>query len=102
MLDNGPHLSPWDVLSLGTFCPWDVLSLGRFVPWDVLSLGRFVPWNVLSLGRLVLGRFVLGRFVCASLTYVIFKCWEILYCTVLFHLSLPLTHILARVPVRTR
>ena len=26
MLDNGPHLSPWDVLSLGTFCP-----LGRFV-----------------------------------------------------------------------
>ena len=67
MLDNGPHLSPWDVLSLGMFCPlgrfftWDVLFpgtfclLGRFVPWDILShgtfctLGRFVPWDVLSL-----------------------------------------------------
>ena len=55
MLDNGPHLSLWDVLSLGTFCP-----LGRFVPWDVLSLGPYV------LGRFVLGRFVLGCFVCAS------------------------------------
>ena len=91
MLDNGPHLSTWDVLTLGTFCPlgrfvpWDVLSLGtfcplgRFVPgtfcpWDVLSLGRFAPgtfcpWDVLSLGRFVLGCFVLGRFVCASLFY---------------------------------
>ena len=74
----GPHLSPLDVLSLGTFCPlgrfvfWDVLSLGTFCPlgcfvlgtlcpWDVLSLGTFCPWDVLSLGR-----FVLGRFVCAS------------------------------------
>ena len=46
MLENGPHLSPWDVLSLGTFCP-----LGRFVLWDVLSLGRFV----------------LGRFVCPEI-----------------------------------
>ena len=58
MLDNGPHSSPWDVLSLGhyvpgTFCPWDVLSLGRFVAWDVLSLGTFCP----------LGRFVLERFL---------------------------------------
>ena len=56
IFDNGPHLSPWDVLSLETFC-----LLGRFVPWDVLSLGTFCPWDVLSLGR-----FVLGRFVCAS------------------------------------
>ena len=38
MLDNGPHLAPWDVLSLGVFCPWDVLSLGTLCPWDVLSL----------------------------------------------------------------
>ena len=75
MLDNGPHLFPWDVLSLGTFCPfgrfvpWDVLSLGCFVPWYAFTMGCFVPWDVLSLGRLVpwdalsLGRFVLGHFV---------------------------------------
>ena len=84
---NGPHLSPWDVLSPGTFCPlglffpgtffpWDVFSLGRFFPgtlspWDVMSFGTFCPWDVFSLGRFVLGRFVLGRFVlgrfvCAS------------------------------------
>ena len=78
MLDNGPHLSPWDVLSLGrfvsgTFCLWDVLSLGTFCPLGCFvlgtfcPLGRFVPgtfspWDVLSLGR-----FVLGRFECASL-----------------------------------
>ena len=71
MLDNGPYLSAWNVLSLGTFCLWtfclwDVLSLGRcfvpgtfcplwrFVPFDVLSLltlsplWRFVPWDILS------------------------------------------------------
>ena len=31
MLDNGPHLSPWDVLSpLDVFLPSDVLSLGTF------------------------------------------------------------------------
>ena len=66
MLYNGPHLSSWDVLSLGTFFP-----LGRFVLWDVLSLGTFCPWDVLSLGPYVLGRFVLGRFVCASFFYVI-------------------------------
>ena len=56
MLDYGPHLSPWDVLSLGRFVPWKVLSLGTFCPWDVLTLRtfcplvRFVPWDVLSLG----------------------------------------------------
>ena len=62
-------LSPWDVLSLGTFCP-----LGRFVPWDILSLGTFGPlgsfvlWDILSLGRYVpgtlcpLGRFIPGTF----------------------------------------
>ena len=33
ILDNGPHLSPWAVLSLRTSCP-----LGCFVPWDVLSV----------------------------------------------------------------
>ena len=68
MLDNGPHQSPQDVLSLGTFCLWDVLSVGRFVlgmfcllgrsvPWDVLSLGLFVPWDVWSLGTFCLGTF---------------------------------------------
>ena len=75
MLYNGPHLSPWDFLSLGTFCP-----LGRFVPWDVLplgtfcplgcfvSLGHFVPgtlcpWDVMSLGTFCpLGHFVPGTF----------------------------------------
>ena len=66
MLDNGPHLFPWDVLSLRTFCP-----LGRFVPGMFCPLWRFVPgtfcpWNVLSLGRFVLGHFVLGRFVLGS------------------------------------
>ena len=40
MLENGPHLSPWDVLSLGTFCP-----LGRFVP-GTFFLGTFcMSWN---------------------------------------------------------
>ena len=29
MLDNGPHLSPWDVLSLGTFC-LGMFCLGTF------------------------------------------------------------------------
>ena len=53
MLDNGPHLSPWDVLSLGTFVPWYVLSLERFVPWDVLSLGTFCPWDVLYVHPLI-------------------------------------------------
>ena len=60
ILDNGPHSSPWDVLSLGTFFTWEVLYLGRFFPRMFCPLGRFV------LGRFVLGRFVLGRFVCAS------------------------------------
>ena len=69
MLDNGPHLSPWDVLSLGMFCPWDVLSNGTFcpmvcfVPGTFCPMGRFVPWYVLSLGRLVLGRFVCASFL---------------------------------------
>ena len=48
------HLSPWDVLCLGTICPlgrfvsWDNLSLGTFCLLDVLSPGRFVTWDVLS------------------------------------------------------
>ena len=42
MLDNGPHSSPWDVLSLGTFFTWEVLYLGRFFP------GTFFPQDVLS------------------------------------------------------
>ena len=56
MLDNGPLLTSWNVLSLGTLCP-----LGRFVR------GMFVPWFVLSVGCFVLERFVLGHFVCASI-----------------------------------
>ena len=39
MLDNGPYLSPWDVLSLVTFCPWDVLSCD-VMSWDVLYVHR--------------------------------------------------------------
>ena len=73
MLYNGPHLSPWDVLSHGTLCPLRRFVLGSFRPWNVLSLGtlcplrRFVlgsfrpwnnvPWDVLSLGMLVPGTF---------------------------------------------
>ena len=40
MIDNGPHFSPW----------------------DVLSLGRFVPETFCPLGRFVLGKFCLGTF----------------------------------------
>ena len=79
ILKNGPYLSLWDVLSLGTFCPLgrfvpgtfcpqDALSLGtfcpsgRFVLWDICPLGRFVLWDVLSYGTFCpMGRFVLGR-----------------------------------------
>ena len=73
MLDNGPYLSPWDVLSLGTF-----FLLGLFVLLDVLSLGRFnpgtfCPWDVLSLGRFVPGTFCLGTF-CISLNESFLLC----------------------------
>ena len=66
MLENGPNLSPWDVLSLGTLCPLGPFVSGTFCLWDVLSLGTFCPWDVLSWKVWSLGRFVLGRFVCAS------------------------------------
>ena len=96
-MNNGPYLSAWNVLSLGTYVPWDVLSLGTFCLWtfclwDVLSLGRcfvpgtfcplwrFVPFDVLSLvtfcplGHFVLGRFVLGRFVLGGFVSGRFVC----------------------------
>ena len=41
MLDNGPHLSPRDILSLGTFWPLVRFVLGRFV-WGRFVWGRFV------------------------------------------------------------
>ena len=41
MLDNGPHLSPRDILSLGTFWPLVRFVLGRFV-WGHFVWGRFV------------------------------------------------------------
>ena len=53
MLDKEPHFSPWDVLSLGTFCPLGrfvrgtFCPLGRFVRGTFCPLGRFVPWDVL-------------------------------------------------------
>ena len=56
MLDNGPHLSLWDVLSLGSFCPLGHFVSGTFCLWDVLSLGTFLS----------VGRFVLRSFVFAS------------------------------------
>ena len=67
MLENGPNLSPWDVLSLGTLCPLGPFVSGTFCLWDVLSLGTCCPWDVLSwkvwsLGCLSLGRFVPGTF----------------------------------------
>ena len=95
MLYNGPHLSPWDVLSHGTLCPLRRFVLGSFrpwnnVPWDVFSLGMLVPgtfcpwnnvpWDVLSLGMLVPGTFCLGTF-CATFCMCIQNtvCMNLLY-----------------------
>ena len=43
MFDNGPHLSPRVILSLGTFCPLGRFVSGTFVPGTFCPLGRFVP-----------------------------------------------------------
>ena len=74
MLYNGPHLSPWDVLSHGTLCPLRRFVLGSFRPWNN------VPWDVLSLGMLVPGTFCLGT-CCATFCMCIQNtvCMNLLY-----------------------
>ena len=97
MLDNGPHLSPWDVLSLGrfvsgTFCPCDALSIGTFCPWGCFVLGTFSPLDVLSVGHFVPGTFCPWDVLYVhQLSYVISSACNdenlcILYCSILSYI----------------
>ena len=85
MLDDGPHLSPWDVLCLRTFC-----AMGRFVSGPFCPLGRFVRREVLSLGTFCpQGRFVFGTFCLGTICLGTFcMCIIIQYEPIFFKLKI--------------